>query len=42
MTQYLGQKWLAEKFQLEPVQAFAVVSKLGNARRTVESDGTKS
>lgn len=41
MTQYLGQKWLAEKFQLEPVQAFAVVSKLGNSRRTVEIDGTR-
>lgn len=41
MTQYLGQKWLAEKFQLEPVQAFAVVSQSGNSRRTVESDGTR-
>ena len=41
MTQYLGQKWLADKFQLEPVQAFAVVSKLGNSRRTVESNGTR-
>lgn len=41
MTQYLGQKWLAEKFQLEPVQAFAVVSKLGNSRLTVESNGTR-
>lgn len=41
MTQYLGQKWLAEKFQIEPVQAFAVISRLGNARRTVESNGPR-
>lgn len=41
MTQYLGQKWLAEKFQVEPAQAFAVVSKSGNARRTVERNGTR-
>lgn len=39
MTQYLGQKWLSQEFEIEPVQAFAVVSKVGPTRRTFYENG---
>jgi len=35
MTDYIGFKWVAQHLNIEPVQPFAVESKIGTSRRTV-------
>jgi hypothetical protein len=35
MTDYIGFKWLAQHLNIQPVQPFAVESKIGTSRRTV-------
>jgi len=35
MTEYIGFKWVAQHLNIEPVQPFAVESKIGTSRRTV-------
>jgi hypothetical protein len=35
MTDYVGFKWVAQRLNIDPVQTFAVESKIGTSRRTV-------
>jgi hypothetical protein len=39
MTEFAGWKWLAEKYRIEPVQRFRIVSQIGSVRKTTIIDG---
>ncbi|MDO8953501.1 MAG: hypothetical protein Q7V63_01455 [Gammaproteobacteria bacterium] len=38
MTHWIGYKWLAEKYNAEPIQAFRIDSKIERFRTTIHED----
>jgi hypothetical protein len=39
MSNWIGYKWLAEKYKVEPVQPFRIDSKIARSRTTIHEDG---
>ncbi len=39
MSDWIGYKWLAEKYNIEPVQSFRIDSKIARSRTTIHEDG---
>lgn len=39
MTDWIGYRWLAEAYGVEPVQPFSIDSRIGRSRSTVQEDG---
>jgi Fic/DOC family len=39
MTDWIGYKWLAEKYQVRAIQEFRITSKVGRSRATLREDG---